>query len=238
MTLVMSEKHVRPQVRVKSTEKIPFPNEYIKSLQGEFSDYAFDEVKTPHFQGKWRKDIFQVSDSHPVDLEIGTGNGFHFGHYVEKHPERCLVGFELKYKPLIQTIRRAVRNGCENARICRYDAHLICDVFEKGELDNVIIHFPDPYLKKKFRKKRLLNPNFLVGLFELQKPGSRIDFKTDSEDYFDFAMENFHKSSYEVVFETRDLHRSERAESNFITAFERIFMNQGLPIYSAEMVRV
>lgn len=232
----MSE-HIRPKVRVKSTAGVPNPNEYILALKGEFAEVAFDEVRTPELRGLWRSEVFEKNEDWPLDIEIGTGNGFHFAYQAEKNPERGLVGFELKYKPLIQSIRRSIRMGCENTRVCRYDAHLICDVFAENEVNDVVIHFPDPYLKKKFRKRRLITENFLVGLHRLQRPGSNIFFKTDSEDYFDWAMESFENSQYEITGQTRDLHNSEFAQGNFITAFERIFMNQGLPIYFAKMFK-
>lgn len=237
MTPDMSESYTRPQVRMKLTKNIPVPNEYIVGLTEEFADYAFDEERAPSFKGKWRSEVFKKDDEHRVDLEIGTGNGFHFAHYAKSNPERSLVGFELKYKPLIQTIRRALRDGCENARVCRYNAHLICDIFEKNELNDVLIHFPDPYPKKKHRKNRLLTENFLNGLFELQKSGSKLYFKTDSEDYYDFALPNLESSKYEVVGETRDLHNSEFVEGNFVTAFEDIFLRKGQPIFYAEMLK-
>lgn len=232
----MSETFERPNIRVKSTRNVPNPNAYIQALKGEFAEWAFDEERTPQLKGLWR-DVFGNNGA-PIDLEIGTGNGFHFAHHARTNPQRNLVGFELKYKPLIQSIRRAVKSGCGNARICRYDAHLVGDVFAEGELADVYIHFPDPYLKKKLNKRRLINPLFLRTLFALQKPGSRLFFKTDSEPYFDWAMEHLRASSYELSGESRDLHRSEFAESNFVTAFENIFLRQGLPIYYARFERI
>ena len=233
----MSEMYVRPDVRVKLTKTLPNPTEYAAALKGECAAWCFDEEQSPELSGTWRKDIFKVGEDIAVDLEIGTGNGYHFASYAVENKQRCLVGFELKYKPLIQSIRRAIRDGAEQVRICRYDARLICDVFAPGELNDVIVHFPDPYLKKKFHKRRLLSGNFLRGLFELQRPGSKIFFKTDSEEYFDYSMQNLRGSSYEITGETRDLHNSEFAEGNFVTAFEKIFLRKGQPIFYCQLLR-
>ena len=227
----MSNTSQRPKIQVSKTKSIPYPNEYIKALAGEFADWAFDEEKGPHFRGLWRSKVFKVAEEQPLDLEIGTGNGFHFAHYAGKHPERNLVGIELKYKPLVQSIRRAVRDGCQNARAIRYNARILDDLFAENELNDVIVHFPDPYLKKRFRKRRLLTTEFLVRLHRIQRPGSRLFFKTDSEDYFNWAMEQVEASPYQVEIRTRDLHKSEWNDSNFRTAFENIFTRQGLPIY-------
>ncbi|MGK3947075.1 hypothetical protein ABK046_52985, partial [Streptomyces caeruleatus] len=74
----------------------------------EFKDFAFNEERCVFNKGLWRSDVFKVSETHPMDVEIGTGAGHHFAYRAALNPERLLVGLELKYKPLIQTIRRAL----------------------------------------------------------------------------------------------------------------------------------
>lgn len=222
------------QLQLTRTKDIPQPNEYVKALLGEFSKWAFDEEKSPMLQGKWREN-FEVSPGHPLDLEIGTGNGFHFGHQALSHPERCLIGIEIKYKPLIQSIRRVVREGGENARICRYNARLVKELFAHEELDDVFIHFPDPWEKKNQKKHRLIQDDFLEDLYSCQKKGGRLFFKTDSRDYFEWALEKFEKSSYKMEGHSFDLHNSAWADKNFVTHFESLFLRQGLPIHYAEL---
>ncbi|HMN68549.1 MAG TPA: tRNA (guanine-N7)-methyltransferase, partial [Bdellovibrionales bacterium] len=151
--------------------------------------------------------------------------------------ERCLLGLELRYKPLIQSIRRARLNGRDNARIARYNAYLLPELFTPGELNDVFIFFPDPWEKIRNHKHRLIQDEFLTRLFEMQRPGSRLIFKTDSRDYFDWSMTRFQRSPYRLVGHTYDLHKSEYAATNFITQFERIFMRQGLQIGYAVLER-
>lgn len=222
------------QLQLTRTKDIPDPNYYVLALRGEFSPWAFDEERSPTFKGKWREE-FSVSADHPVDLEIGTGNGFHFGHQALSHPERCLVGIELKYKPLIQSIRRVVKEGGTNARICRYNARLVKDLFAENELNDVFIHFPDPWEKKSRKKHRLIQDDFLKDLFLCQRSGARIFFKTDSRDYFEWALEKFESSPYKLDGHSFDLHNSEWAERNFVTHFERLFAKKGLPIHYVEL---
>ena len=97
-------------------------------------------------------------------------------------------------------------------------------------MDNVYIHFPDPWIKKSKKKNRLINSQFLENLYSKQKSGRFIEFKTDSLDYFNWAMEFFEASSYDVVDKSYDLHESEYANKNYITHFEKIFMKQNIKI--------
>lgn len=223
----------RPQVSL--TKNLKIPNYYTQAIDGEFRDFSFNEERAPLNCGKWRQEIFKVPEATPVDLEIGTGNGLHFHHLSKNNPDRCLVGIELKYKPLIQSIRRCVRENQTNARICRYHAFNVDQLFATGELNDVYIHFPDPWVTPRKPRNRFVNPMVLDFLWERQRPGSKIDFKTDSREYFLWAMEHVRSSKYQIEFETLDLHQSEMASQNFITQFERIFMKQGIEINFVRM---
>lgn len=223
--------------RLSLTRNLINPNQYVLMMNGEYSQWAFDEERAPLFRGRWRGEVFKVSDDHPVDLEIGTGNGFHFAHLACKNKDRALIGIEIKYKPLIQSIRRALRGGAQNARIVRYDASVLEHLFAEGELNNVYIHHPDPWPKKRHWKHRLIQDEFLLTLWRLMRPGGFVDFKTDSRDYFEWSIEKFKASPFKVTRETWDLHNSDWSGENFVTHFERIFISQGLPIHYARLVK-
>lgn len=225
------------QLRVSRTKTIPDPNVYVKAIYGEFAAWTYDEEKTPELRGRWRSEAFGVADDVPLDLEIGTGNGLHFAHLAAQHPQRCLLGIELRYKPLIQSIRRVIRNGGRNARAARYNAYLLPEIFTPGELNDVYIFFPDPWEKIRQHKHRLIQDEFLHRMSGIQRPGSRLFFKTDSQDYFAWAKTRFARSPYQVVAAVDDLHASEFAQTNFVTQFERIFMRQGLRIGFAELLK-
>ncbi len=221
-------------MKFSRTSAIPNPNIYVKMLP-EYKGLIYAEDEAALLKSNW-KSIFK-NPERPLDLEIGCGNGFFFEHIVQKHPERNFLGIELKYKPLVQTIRRIKKLNLENGRGIRFHAKFIGDLLGEGEIDNVFIHFPDPWPKHKHAKNRLVNSEFLNKLFKIQKPGSWIDFKTDSESYFDFVNIEVKKSPYEVIRYTRDLHRSEWSSENFQTAFEKIFTRKSQPTYYMRLRR-
>jgi tRNA (guanine-N7-)-methyltransferase len=221
--------------RLSLTRTIPKPTYYIDAIDTEFAEYAFNEERAPSFKGQWRREVFKVTEETPIDLEFGTGNGQHFAHHALSHPNRCLVGFELKYKPLIQSIRRALNGGAKNARIMRYHAHNADLAFATNEINNVYIHFPDPWSRPKKFKNRIVCETFLKRLYELQQPGAFVEFKTDSRDYFLWALEEIARTPYTLEFQTLDLHNSPMAEGNFVTTFEKIFLGEGIPINACRL---
>ncbi len=218
----------RPQIAL--TKNLVHQNVYTIGLNEEFRDYAFNEERAPLNKGKWRSEIFKVPNETPMDLEIGTGNGTHFQFKAVQNPNRCIVGVELKYKPLIQTIRGALRKGAVNARICRYHAFNVDQLFDLEELNDIYIHFPDPWVTPRKPKNRFVCPQVLDFLWERQRTGSYLEFKTDSREYFLWSLEHIQNSKYKIIFQTLDLHKSERKDQNFMTQFEKIFTRQGIEI--------
>ncbi len=225
----------KSKVRISATRGLPNPTEYVQLLDGELRDWAFNEERAPEFKDRWRTDVYKVPNDVPLDLEIGTGNGYFFAHHANGNPTRCFVGIELKYKPLIQSIKRALRGGAKNVRILRYDAWAIDELFSTGELNDIFIHFPDPWEKKRQWKHRLIDDEFMGVAHELQRPNTVIDFKTDSLDYFEWAMERFKRSPYKVEAETRDLYQSPYLTTNFITHFEKLWTEKNLKINYARL---
>lgn len=228
---------LRGRPRLCSTKDLKFQNEYTLALNGDLSAYAFCEARAPLQKGLWREKVFLKPPDSFLDLEIGTGNGTHLAHRALQAPERSLVGIEVKYKPLIQTIRRALRNNSTNARVCRYDAFLLPQLFSAQEIDDVFIHFPDPWVSPRKPRNRVFQAQNLAWLNELQKASGTIYFKTDSEEYFDWAVAETKGSPYQISFLTRDLHNSEKAKDNFITQFENIFLKKGQPIFAMDLVK-
>lgn len=223
------------QLRLSLTRNIPVPNQYILGMKGEYAPWTFDEEQAPQLKGRWRSEVFKIDEQAPLDVEIGMGNGLHFAHRAMCFPSRSLVGLELKYKPLIQSIRRALKGGCTNVRAARYNAYLLNQMFEPNEINDLFIFFPDPWEKSRNHKHRLIQDASLETFYGLQRPGSSIYFKTDSRDYFDWALARFQRSKYFVVGHSFDLHNSEFSQNNFVTQFESLFLRQGMPIHFAQL---
>jgi tRNA (guanine-N7-)-methyltransferase len=228
-------RHQDRRPKVSDTKLLESPSEYAVALNSELAGFAFDETRVLANRGVWREKAFAQGPDSFLDLEIGTGNGYFFTHRAVQNPARSLVGLELKYKPLVQTIRRALRAGATNARIARYDASVLTNVFAVEEINDVFIHFPDPWPRERSWKHRLINRRFLNDLYQIQKSGSEVDFKTDSQHYFEWALEYMSNSKYQVLWQTRDLHKSEYAALNYITYFESIFRDKGQPIYAIRL---
>lgn len=227
--LIQEKPFRRPQI--VRTRDLRVPNQYTLGLEGEYREWAYNEERAPENRGRWREHIFHVSPETPVDVEVGTGNGIHFRERLRSHPERCLVGLELKFKPLIQTVRGMLRTPQRNGRVCRVHAFNIDTLFEAGEVDDIFMHFPDPWTSPRKPKNRMINGRMARVFWSLQKPGARFELKTDSQEFYDWALEHMSAVDYRPLLQSRDWHRDSRSQGAVRTQFENIFTRQGLPIY-------
>ena len=125
-----------------------------------------------------------------------------------------------------------------NVRFMNCDANGLCDIFEECCLDTVYANFSDPWTKNGYANRRLTHPDFLRRYLKLLKPGGRFCFKTDNVELFDFSLESVEgEEGFELTFVSRDLHASERAETNIMTEYERNFSEQGIKINCLEAVK-
>ena len=220
----------RPQINL--TRTLPVQNAYTLALDNECRDFAFNEERAPLNKSKWRSHVFKCEAERALDVEIGTGSGMHFAYRANRDRQRFLVGLELKYKPLIQSIRRARAQGAVNSAICRYHAFNLDLLFDKNEVNNVFIHFPDPWVTPRKPRNRVVNRTLLGWIYEMQQDGSFLEFKTDSREYFLWALEEIKETKYKIEFQTLDLYREGGVylAENFQTSFEKIFVKQQIEI--------
>lgn len=233
------EKNRENMTRLNLTRLLPKPNAYALAMDNEYRDYAFNEERAPLNKGQWRTQVFRCDQSEPMDLEVGTGAGLHFANRALLHPERKLVGLEIKYKPLIQSISRAQRSGLRNTAICRYHAFNLQQLFAEEELNHVFIHFPDPWVAPRKPKNRVVNRHILQDIYRMQRAGSFLEFKTDSREYFLWALDEIKLSPYKIEFQTLDLYNEggDYFKQNFQTTFEKIFVRQNIEINYIRLVK-
>ncbi|MFC4946910.1 tRNA (guanosine(46)-N7)-methyltransferase TrmB [Pseudonocardia sp. GCM10023141] len=120
----------------------------------------------------------------PLVLEIGTGMGETTAALAAAAPDIDHLGAEVFEPGLAQLLTRVVEDGLTNLALLRGDAvELLRTRVPEGSLDGIRIYFPDPWPKRKHRKRRLVQPAFVAMAVTRLRPGGTLHMATDWDDY-------------------------------------------------------
>ncbi len=210
----------------------------LRNIPGSREAVAADNrcVHTPEeAKGHWHE-IF--GNDHPVNAEVGMGKGRFIVDMALKYPDQNFVGIEMYESVLIRALQKLDRRKKagepvpENLRFIRMDARDMDLYFEKGEVDKIYLNFSDPWPKDRHAKRRLESRQFLARFDMVLAKEGVIEFKTDNEGLFDFALGEIEPAGWVLDFCTRDLHAdTEAMKDNVMTEYEEKFSAKGNKIY-------
>ncbi len=168
----------------------------------------------------------------PLYIEIGMGKGRFIIENALKHPDIHYIGIEMYESVMIKATRKLDsmpedKRPC-NLRFIRMDARYINDFFPEESVDKIFLNFSDPWPKTRHAHRRLPAQPFLERFHRILITDGEIEFKTDNTDLFDFAMEEYKKAGFSMVFYSYDLHNNaDEMKKNIMTEYEEKFAAKG-----------
>lgn len=190
-------------------------------------------------KGRWQ----ERAQRKPICLEIGCNAGHVLLGRAAQFPERYYLGIDWKHKAVYRAVVKAQQRGLVNVCCLRVDAERLPFLFGEGELDEILIYFPDPWPKRAQASHRFFRPERWKSFHFFLKPGGLLDFKTDQESYFDWVLAGFEavRRDWEVLDCQRHLHASqphpELLRVPEVTVFEQLFIRKKLPIFRLQVRR-
>ena len=173
------------------------------------------------------RDLFSETLKGEITFEVGCGKGHYLSSYAAAHPGEVCVGADIISERVRDARRRASNKGASNAYFFKAEAGEFLDALPKEVLlKKIFIFFPDPWPKKKHRKRRLIGEKFLEDLSNHSTRDAVVFFRTDFREYFDFALDCFANSPHWEAEEIENLPFEE------VSQFQRI-----LPNFSTLMAR-
>ena len=181
-------------------------------------------------KGNWRNDFFK--NNNPLVLELGCGMGEYSVGLAEKFPEKNFLGIDIKGARIWQGAVEALKKKINNVGFLRIRIDWIEKCFDKNEIDEIWITFPDPQLKKKRGVKRLTHPVFLKRYEQILKKNGSIHLKTDSQFLHGFTLGVISGEKHILEDSTHDLYGSAvlRDHMEIKTHYEKIYLDKGLTI--------
>ncbi|MDP6054584.1 MAG: tRNA (guanosine(46)-N7)-methyltransferase TrmB, partial [Candidatus Latescibacteria bacterium] len=98
----------------------------------------------------------------PVEIEIGCGKGRFIINSAMKYPDINYVGIERALRYFRFMKERSAKRNLTNIRVLQDDAGYFIERFVPDHSVTAChIYFPDPWPKKRHRKRRLFKQDFL-----------------------------------------------------------------------------
>jgi tRNA (guanine-N7-)-methyltransferase len=177
-------------------------------------------------------------EARPLEVEVGSGKGLFLAGAARTQLERNFLGIEVARKYARHAAARLAKQDAGNAiMVCGEALALFRDWFGAASLAAVHVYFPDPWWKKRHKKRRVLNAEFLRDVERVLVGGGRLHFWTDVEEYF--------RTTLELIRETVKLQgplpveeKAAEHDLDYRTHFERRTRKNEEPVYRAEFVKV
>jgi tRNA (guanine-N7-)-methyltransferase len=179
--------------------------------------HALPAINSWHLFGNWQ----------PIHLEVGCGTADYLCALARDDARTNFIGVDVAHKPLLQAVRMAAAQALPNIRFIRGDFKLMYPLLVMGSLQAVSVHFPDPHVQPRFRKRRIITPAFLDAIYSALAPGGQLSIMTDHQALFmdiltiveqDIRFERAHAEHYLVGF-----------EPTVKSQFQRLWEGHGLP---------
>ena len=172
----------------------------------------------------------------PVEVEIGCGKGRFIINSAVAYPEINYIGIEraLRYFRIMK--ERVIRRDLTNIRLLRDDAVYFVERFiPDGAVSAYHVYFPDPWPKKRHRKRRLFNARFLEEIIRTLATGGTLDFATDYVEYYEEILALLEVSDGLAALE--ETPERVRELGSDLTNFETKYTAEGRAIHRGAYVR-
>jgi len=182
------------------------------------------------FKGKWHS-FFK--NTHPIVIELGCGKGEYTIDLAKKNPDKNFIGIDIKGARFWRGAKTALEDNLGNVAFVRTQIELVDFIFDKEEVDEIWITFPDPQINYKRTKHRMTNHAFLKKYNHILKKDGVINLKTDSEFMHDYTLGLLHGEGHEIVHANHDVYKDYYSPDEVTgtqTFYEKKYLEKGKAI--------
>ena len=214
----------------KFAENLSFPNvfENFDPKSGELT--GLNGSKSV-FSGGWNS--FYFGNNNPVILELACGRGEYSLALAQSNPDFNYIGVDVKGARIWRGAKNAIDLDIHNLAFLRTRIENLERFFRPGEVSEIWITFPDPFLKNSKTNRRLTSPVFLNKYSNILKQGGLIHLKTDSSELYEFTLEvlNSHNNT-DLQYYNDDIYSSplQFPELEIKTYYENQHLSEGKKI--------
>lgn len=177
------------------------------------------------------KDHFD--NDNPIVLELGCGKGEYSVSLAEKFPDKNFIGVDIKGARFWRGAKTALEQDLNNVAFLRTQIELIDLCFAENEVSEIWITFPDPQIKFKRTKHRLVNAAFLKKYQSILVDDGSIHLKTDSEFLHGYLLGLLQEGGHNIEYAHHDIYNSSsppEEATSIQTFYEKQYLDKGKAI--------
>jgi len=189
-----------------------------------------DVLKGFSYKGKWNS-FFE--NKNPIVLELGCGKGEYTVSLAKKDPLKNFIGIDIKGARFWRGAKSAIEENLKNVAFLRTQIELIDLCFSENEVSEIWITFPDPQIKYKRTKHRLVTQDFLKKYQKILNVDGIMHLKTDSEFLHGYLLGLLHEGRHDILYANHDIYNSSSPPDEAIaiqTFYEKQYLEQNKPI--------
>jgi tRNA (guanine-N7-)-methyltransferase len=158
-------------------------------------------------KGKWNE-FFK--NQNQLTLELACGKGEYAVGLGRLYPNKNFLGIDVKGNRMWVGAKTALKENLNNIAFLRTQIDRINEYFDKDEVSEIWITFPDPQLRQSKHKKRLTHPKYLRFYQQLLKAGGIIHLKTDSPVLYQFTKKVIELYALPLLADYSNLHQQQQ----------------------------
>ncbi|MGI8952155.1 MAG: tRNA (guanosine(46)-N7)-methyltransferase TrmB [Chitinophagaceae bacterium] len=172
-------------------------------------------------------------NNNSIVLELACGKGEYAVELGKMHPQKNFIGVDVKGNRIWKGAKTALDADLKNVAFLRTQIEMIANYFDRNEVSEIWIIFPDPQLRFSKMKKRLTHPRFLRLYQQILKPNGSIHLKTDSSELYHFTKKLIHFYQLNLIDDINDVVNSNKLnnELKIKTHYENLNISQSDKIF-------
>ncbi|XZE53832.1 tRNA (guanosine(46)-N7)-methyltransferase TrmB [Planctomycetaceae bacterium SH139] len=168
----------------------------------------------------------------PLEIEVGSGKGLFLATASEERGDHNFLGIEIARPYAHSAAARVAKAGRANVKLAAGDAGpVFASRIPAGSLTAVHVYFPDPWWKKKHKKRRVINETFLRHATQSLIPDGTLHFWTDVLEYFESALEAAARVTPQLGPPIPEEAAEAAHDLDYRTHFERRSRQHAIPVY-------
>ncbi len=187
-------------------DKITRPSQvvFVQQALRDFRDLCgceafYSNIEPQKIRNKTRYDAIKnidffmqkFTEKKDIWIEIGFGSGRHLLYQAKNNKEIQFIGIEIHKPSIEQVAKQCEIQNIDNIFLLDYDARIFLEFLESNSVGKIFVHFPVPWDKKPHR--RVISYEFIKEAIKVLKQDGKIELRTDSRKYFDYATSEFLK---------------------------------------------